>query len=401
MEIPVTIKLIQQGGYTMKLSANLRTKSEEDAESLIHAFLKAFNPANSILIRGEEVTIELELDGLSPEVFEDVSSAIGHCEIVLLRYGTVSETEAASKTEEQVDEEETSREVEEHSPSASTDSNSEDSKASSTSLEKEQLIQRLDELAQNSMSYDTFIQNVTSIFEFDKKNELFLVNVLRVTGEANKIQWHNIQKRLSEINVKMRSSDMQKFTKQIHKYTNMRAIDFIKLLGTYKSKFSTQPDSNTEGTTNNSQEAEESAKMPETPPEGSDSQEEVISQDVAEILKDSMIERRFNLLNRREELSSRITKILDYMGWSSLNGTDQYVVLSIWQVAVKLKDITFANIFVSPKLTGYTQEKYVAIFSNFINRYMKRIGIKEEIDPIAFLEYSKKYILTERERQTL
>lgn len=401
MEIPVTIKLIQQGGYTMKLLANLRTKSEEDAESLIHAFLKAFNPANSILIRGEEVTIELELNGLSPEVFEDVSSAIGHCEIVLLRYGTVSETEAASKTEEQVDEEETSREVEEHSPSASTDSNSEDSKASSTSLEKEQLIQKLDELAQTSKSYGTFLKSVMRILELDKRNSLFLVNVLRVTGDVDSINWDSIGAKLSEIGVKTSKYDIQKLKNQINKYTNMRVIDFIKLLETYKSKFSTQPDSNTEGTTNNSQEAEESAKMPEHPPKESDSQEEVVSQDVAELLKDSKLEIRFKHIDRREELSSRIVKILDYMGWSSLNGTDQYVVLSIWQVAVKLKDITFANIFVSPKLTGYTQEKYVAIFSNFINRYMKRIGIKEEIDPIAFLEYSKKYILTERERQTL
>ena len=419
----------------MKLLANLRIRSEKNAEYLIQAFFKASNPESSILIREEEVTMALELDGLSSEVIEEVVKAIGHCEIVRLRYGKTSnavsntEVEVVPETAEQVIEAEKSQEAEEHSLGAvelpeSTeqtqktveDSKSEDSKQSkkpkgkrsvkkeatseSTNSEREKFIQKLDELAKDSKSYSLFLKKVMSWFELDKSRSLFLINVLRVTGNVDKIKWATIEAELSKIGVEMCKYDIQRLKRQISKYTNLRVIELIKILEEYKSKFSTL----TESTAETQKEVEEPKpdKMPESSPEVSETEEEnAESKDVAEILKGSKLERRLITLDKRIPINSRVSKILEHMEWSYLNSKDQYAVLTICEIALKLRDITFENIFMSRKLKSFNQTEYVIIFSNFIDRYMKINGINEKIDPVDFLKYFQNIILTSAEKRSL
>lgn len=419
----------------MKLLANLRIKSEKNAEFLLQAFFKASNPESSILIREEEVTMALELDGLSSEVIEEVVKAIGHCEIVRLRYGKTSnavsntEVEAAHETAKQVIEAEKSQEAEEHSLGAEVlpksteqaqktaeDSKSEDSKQSkkpkckrsekkeatseSTNSEREKFIQKLDELAKDSNSYSLFLKKVMSWFELDKNRSLFLINVLRVTGNVAKIHWTTIEAELSKIGVEMSRYDVQKLKGLISKHTNLRVIEVIKILDGYKSKFSTLPESTAE--TQKEVEEPKPDKMPESSPEVSETEEEnAESKDVAEILKGSKLERRLITLDKRIPINSRVSKILEHMEWSYLNSKDQYAVLTICEIALKLRDITFENIFMSRKLKSFNQTEYVIIFSNFIDRYMKINGINEKIDPVDFLKYFQNIILTSAEKRSL
>lgn len=419
----------------MKLLANLRIKSERNAEFLLQAFFKASNPESSILIREGEVTMALELDGLSSEVIEEAVKAIGHCEIVRLSYGKTSEAvsdtevEAAPETAKQVIEAKESQEAEEHSlwaeklPQSTEqtqktveDSKSEDSKqpkktkgkssekkeatSESTNSEREKLIQKLDEFAKDSNSYSLFLKKVISWFELDKNRSLFLINVLRVTEKVAKIQWNTIEAELSEIGVKMARYDVQKLKGMISKQTNLRVIEVIKILDGYKSKFSSLPESTAE--TQKKVEKPKPDKMPESSPEVSDTEEEnAESKDVAEILKGSKLERRLIALDKRDSKSSWVSKILEHMEWSYLNSKDQYAVKSICEIALGLKNIAFENIFANARLQSFNQAEYVEIFSNFIDRYMKRNGINEKIDPIAFLKYFQNTILTDSEKRSL
>lgn len=420
----------------MKLLANLRIKSEKNAEFLLQAFLKASNPESSILIREEEVIMELELDGLSTEIIEEVVRAIGHCEIMLLRYGKTTsdvgfdtEVEAEPETAEEAIKEE-SQEAEEHSPEEAelpesteqTQKTAEDSKSKepkkskkpkakcpekkkstseSTNLETEKFIQKLDELAKDSNTYSLFLKKVMSWFELDQSRSLFLINVLQVTWNVDKICWTTIEAELFKIlGVRMNQYDVNTLRKQVSKKTKLKLLEVIKILDGYKSKFSFLPENTAE--TQKKVERPKPDKMPEGSSEVKGAKEEnAVSKDVAEILKGSKLERRLNALDKKEPIDSRVNKILEQMEWSYLNSKDKYAIQSICEKAVRLRDITFENIFRSGKLQCFNQSEYVVILSNFIDQYMKKIGIKERIDPIAFLKYFQDAILTNVEKQNL
>ena len=66
-----------------KFWAKVRFKQEKNAEHLIRAFFQDFNPASSIVVRGEEAKLEIAFRQPPMAIID----AINHCEVIELNYG--------------------------------------------------------------------------------------------------------------------------------------------------------------------------------------------------------------------------------------------------------------------------------------------------------------------------
>lgn len=360
----------------MKFQAELRIKKQENAEHLVKAFFKAFNPKNSIFLRGTEVRLEFELEQLSPEVLEVVSEAVADCEILSFTYGKTS-----IKVEDLFEEEAQENNLEANSPTP------EETQEADQYQEKDEFKEKLDEFAQKSASYEEFLNKVLELFEFQETEKQLLMEVMQVLGKVNKIKWETIDEELSKIGIKISWYQKQKLKSCISKKYSVRLIEFIKILEGYKNKFSTLSKKSTEP-----QEQENINSSEENPAE---------TKNVEELFKKSKLKRRLITLNKRESIRTRITYILAFMEWSFLNSRDQYVVQSICEIAMKLKNINFDDIFNNSKLQAFNKSEYIALFYKFVNRYAKVEGIIEKIDPIDFLKYLQTYVLTDAEKQDL
>ena len=66
-----------------KIWAKVKFRNGKNAESLIKAFFKNFNPESSIVVKGMEARMEI--------IFREppmlIIDAIGHCEVIELNYG--------------------------------------------------------------------------------------------------------------------------------------------------------------------------------------------------------------------------------------------------------------------------------------------------------------------------
>ncbi len=360
----------------MKLQAELRIKKEENAEHLVKAFFKAFNPKNSIFLRGTEVRMELELEQLSPEVLEVVSEAVANCEIFALRYG-----ETFTKVEDFFGKEVQGNDLEANSPTP------EETQKADQYQEKDEFKEKLNEFVQKSASYEEFFNKVFELFELQETEKQLLTEVMQVSGKVNKIKWETIDEELSKIGIKISWYQKQKLKSCISKKYSLKLIEIIKILESYKNKFSTLSKKSTEP-----QEQKNINGSEENPAE---------TKNVEELFKKSKLKRRLITINKRESINSRITYILVFMKWSFLNSREQYGVQSICEIAMKLKDINFDDIFKNSKLQAFNKSEYIALFYKFVNRYAKIEGIIEQIDPIDFLKYLQTYVLTDAEKQDL
>ena len=100
----------------MKFWAKLGISRNVEAENLIRAFFKEFNPESSIVIRGKEGKVEIIFDKSPPM---KIIEAVNHCEVIEFNFGKElgvysesKETETSEEPEKVEEEEETSEEPE-------------------------------------------------------------------------------------------------------------------------------------------------------------------------------------------------------------------------------------------------------------------------------------------------
>ena len=133
-----------------KFWAKVRFKQERNAEYLIKAFFKDFNPESSIVVRGKEAKLEI----VFPKPPMAIIDAINHCEVIELNYGKnlkeyredeyameqteqkTAESETSEQTEQETTESETSEQTEQETAESETSEQTEQETAESETSEQ-------------------------------------------------------------------------------------------------------------------------------------------------------------------------------------------------------------------------------------------------------------------------
>lgn len=379
----------------MKLTAKLRIVDEKNVKFLMKAFLKNFNPENSILICGETAKLEIDISNLPNDNIDELSDAISHCEVIELGYGKFSKETCT--TDDEKEENAVEQPVENletlQGDQSSSKTSEEQSSGKTEGLTETGIIDKIylhkifDKFYEESNTFREFLEKVFEYLELSRENRLLIVNVIRYARELEKTTWVEIEKILSEKGVSIKANSKVKLKREIEKHTNLRAIGLIKILIRYGKQNSTTEEKLEDDT------SEKKIEGKNNP----------VRKDVAEVLSGSNFERRLLTMDKKETIGEKLEEILKYMRWESLNPQNQYIVFNICKIAIRLKEITFDSIFADEKMKSFraSKDKSIDIFSAFIERFMKNCSIEEEINSIDFLKYLQDKILTDEEKSKL
>ena len=254
-----------------KFWAKVRFKQERNAECLIKAFFKDFNPESSIVVRGKEAKLEIVFRKPPMAIID----AINHCEVIELNYGknlkeynedeyameqteqetTESETseqseqettesETSEQTEQETTESETLEQTEQETTESETLKQAEQETTESETLEQTKkkkgrpstapiTISELEKIAEKSSSFEHFATLIAEWLEMDKRKDFFK-NLIIVSTEFDKIRWKELEKALKSKRVVYTQWDKAWVGQQISEKLNEYQATMLSFLNTVR-----------------------------------------------------------------------------------------------------------------------------------------------------------------------
>ncbi len=394
-----------------KFWAKVRFKQGENAEYLIRAFFRNFNPTSSIVVRGKEAKMEIAFQEPPMAIID----AIGHCEVIELNYGrnlTEYEEDENLKVEkpndsEQEKTESKSTEQEEVESESSEKTKQQKKKREEQSTKKVNstaiTIPELEEIAKNSTSFKHFANLVSEWLEMGTKKNFF-TNLVIASAEVDKITWPNLESTLKDKNIfctqwyKVYSG--RQVSKKLKEYS-ITLLSFLNVTSKYKEyafknvdEYSTVEYSNERATETEKEviNVEESAK---------ESDEGVISNHRVKMecmpgIKD--FEETLASVDKTQPVQERVRYVLEAMGLNELPEKEQKQLVEIASLAVKKEKINVDIIFADADIPIEQNKTVRMTFSKFINDFVQKYESGgEKVKLFNFFSELQKIVMFENE----
>lgn len=427
-----------------KFWVKVKFKQEKNAEHLIRAFFQNFNPASSIVVRGKEAKMEI--------VFREppmaIIDAINHCEVIELNYGKnlkeykedenlqveaendskqrnvgvecsekIEQTNAESENSEQT--KQTNVEIENSEQTEQTNAESENSEQTEhpkkkrgrpatqkleskkeTKSEPTVKIQKLEEIARKSNSFEHFAELVAQWLEMGKRQEFFK-NLIIVSAEVDKITWKELEKALKNKNIFYKEWDKiwsgQQVSKKLKEYS-ATMLSFLKVTKKYKEysfkeveEYSTEENSSkqdVEKTTTNFEEKNDKFNETVFP------KTRVKMECMPEIKE---FEETLASVDKTQPVEERVRYVLGAMGLNNMSVKEQKQIVEIASTAVKKERMAFDIIFVEANIPIDQTIAVRMTFSKFVNDFVQKYESGKQVKLLTFLSELQKIIMFESE----
>lgn len=407
----------------MNFRAKIILKEERNAQELILAYFREFNPESSIFIKGNQGIIEVSFEDKPP-----METIIATSKCYVQEFGSGKKWEEYSRLLAQ---ETPEIEIQENEPKQQSDPEEQETLSEeSTSQEnttngenKEELpqlekaeetvtttkkarrpkkidvkIPQLEEIAQKATSFDHFLTLVVEWFEMGKRTEIFK-NVLIVGCEVEKISWKEIEVELDRRNVKFADWDKIWLNKKVSEKLQDKFITIIPLLSAlrkYKNDFSEHEEvqENTE------------CKADETASGEAATIESDYNLPVSRVRMDCMpeipyFEATLSKLDKTKDVEDRIKYVLNAMGLEKKCEQDRSKIIKISCELIKTRVIT-DEVFSTEESSASDEElESRMIFSTFINEFARKYDPQAKVRVKDFLKQLQQIVMTESEIESL
>lgn len=407
----------------MKIWAKIRFKGEKNAEHLIRAFFKEFNPESSIVIRGREAKVQIVFDKRPPM---EMVEAITHCEVVEFYFGkplgdyeeeqpyqVVEREEVLQGTDQVVETDEipqgndqvvegdknpqgtsqvaereeipqgTHQEVDGKKVPQGVDQAVGEEEISQKDKKPKRKIGRparkefinipyLEEIAKKATSFEHFAKLVAEWLEMDKRQVLF-ENLVIVAAEADRVSWKELEEALNNREVIYNKWDRIWCTRQVSEKLKDYSVTMLTLLSTmaqYKNYSFGHEQSEEDSKNRVKMEC-----MPEIP-----SFEEVLGS-----------------VDKTQPIEDRVKYVLTAMGWNKKNAQEQQEIFAIANTAVRLGKMSFDIIFLKANIPMESSVKARMTFSKFINHFVKEYASDKKVKLLDFLKEMQEIVMYESE----
>ena len=395
----------------MRFWAKLKLEGEQ-AGRLIREFFVYFNPESSILIKGNEATIEIVFDK-SPQM--EIIGAITSCDVIDFLYEGTKELPielAKHVKKEQVETEETHENEEHHQEAPKTRKPRQKRKEKEEQTENVR-IPVLDEIANTVHSYGEFIMAISIALDLNSKQEAFFKEVVEIASNLEKISWKRIKEEVESKGKKWYGYGQiqcSQIVTEKFENTDVTIMSLIKAIVQYrtfefkahegKSSGSTLESLDENTTTEHVGTAVEEANIEvheeetqEVPAEPTQ-----LSRKKIECMPDiPHLEAAIGSVNKTKPIETRVRYVLEHMGLSGRAKSEIQEILSLANEAMNLKDSSeMSELDVSA-------EAWVS-FAELLDDFMNRNGHGGEDEMVRvedFLSDLQKVILTEKELASL
>ena len=414
-----------------KFWVKVKFKQEKNAEHLIRAFFQNFNPASSIVVRGKEAKMEI--------VFREppmaIIDAINHCEVIELNYGknlkeykedenlqveaendskqrnvevecsekieqTNAESENSEQTEQTNAESENSEQTEHPKKKRGRPATQKLESKKETKSEPTVKIQKLEEIARKSNSFEHFAELVAQWLEMGKRQEFFK-NLIIVSAEVDKITWKELEKALKNKNIFYKEWDKiwsgQQVSKKLKEYS-ATMLSFLKVTKKYKEysfkeveEYSTEENSSkqdVEKTTTNFEEKNDKFNETVFP------KTRVKMECMPEIKE---FEETLASVDKTQPVEERVRYVLGAMGLNNMSVKEQKQIVEIASTAVKKERMAFDIIFVEANIPIDQTMAVRMTFSKFVNDFVQKYESGKKVKLLTFLSELQKIIMIESE----
>ena len=438
-----------------KIWAKVKFRNEKNAECLIKAFFKNFNPESSIVVKGMEARMEI--------IFQEppmlIIDAIGHCEVIELNYGKnlkeykedknvqvetefdpkqeseedVNSEQTEQESEEDVNSEQTERESKEIESSEQTEQESEEDvnseqieqeskeienseqtekikkkngrpttkKNESTKTESKIInIPELKEIAKKATSFDNFAELIAKWLEMDKRQEFFK-NLIIVSADVDKIRWKELEEALKNNNIAYTQWNKVWSSRQVSEKLKEKSVTILPLLNAI-AEYKGYPFKQKEEQSKKGKSIEQSTeRVTENAEENSEGSIETISSK-PRIKMECMpeikeFEETLASVDKTQPVKERVRYVLETMGLTKLSTQEQKQIIEIASTAVKKGRMAFDIIFVEAKIPIEQTMTARMTFSKFINDFVQKYESDRKVKVLTFLSELQKIIMLENE----
>ena len=417
----------------MKIWAKIRFKGEKNAEHLIRAFFKEFNPESSIVIRGREAKVQIVFDKRPPM---EMVEAITHCEVVEFYFGkplgdyeeeepdqVVEGEEIPQGTDQVVETDEipqgTDQVVESEEIPQGTDQEVDGKKVAqgvdqvvgeeeiSQKVEKPKRkigrparkefinIPYLEETAKKATSFEHFAKLVAEWLEMDKRQVLF-ENLVIVAAEADRVSWKELEEALKNREVLYNQWDRIWCTRQVSEKLKDYSVTILALLSTM-AQYKNYSFGNEQSEEENSTEQAIVGTITEEPPV---QVKEVVSKNRVKMEcmpEIPSFEEVLGSVDKTQPIEDRVKYVLTAMGWNKKNAQEQHEIFEIANTAVRLGRMSFDIIFLKANIPMESSMKARMTFSKFINDFVKEYGSDKRVKLLDFLKEMQEIVMYESE----
>jgi len=390
----------------MKFWAKVRFKGEKNAEHLIRAFFKEFNPESSIVIRGKEAKVEIIFNNNPPM---ELIEAINHCDVLEFNFGKALGEYSEDETEQVVVEEETSEQTEQAGVDEETSQQTEQpkkkrgrpatKKAEPTKVVNVETVNvpQLEEIAKKATSFEHFVKLVAEWLEMDKRQEFF-VNLVIVGTEVEKMSWKELEKALKNKGVFYSQWDKiwtgQQVSEKLKDYS-VTMLPLLNAMAQYKdySFGHEQSDENSTeqatGETVTVVEEKSSGEVEETTPKN-----RVKMECMPEI---PHFEETLGSVDKTQPIEDRVRYVLTAMGLEKKNAQEQQEIFEIANTAVRVGRMAFDIIFLKANIPMESSMKARMTFSKFINDFVSEYDSDKKVKLLDFLKQLQEIVMYESE----
>ena len=422
-----------------KFWAKVRFKQERNAEYLIKAFFKDFNPESSIVVRGKEAKLEIAFQKPPMAIID----AINHCEVIELNYGKnlkeysedeyameqtkqetaesetseqtkqeTAESETSEQTKQETAESETSERTKQETAESETSEQTEQETAESETSEQtkqetvesetsEQVkkkkgrssttpitILELEKIAEKTSSFEHFATSIAEWLEMDKRKDFFK-NLIIVSTEVEKIRWKELEKALKSKKVFYTQWDKvwvaQQISEKLNEYS-VTPLSFLNTVRRYKDY--------------SFKDLDEISK-PEDPivPSEEIRKEETVTEIQKPRLKMECMpeikefEEVLASVDKSQSVEDRVRYVLNAMELSKMSDKEQRQIVEIASTAVRKGRIAFDIIFVEAKIPIEQTMEARMTFAKFINNFVQKYDSSKKVKVLAFLSDLQKIIM--------
>lgn len=401
----------------MKFWAKVIFRGERNAEHLIRAFFKEFNPESSIVIKGKDANVEIVFESKPPL---EIVEAISYCDILDFNFGKDSEEcsdpQMKMETFEQIKQEEMLAEpedvvsednqgedkpLEENMPEENepeivkeeTVSKVEKTKKKRAKVAKKEKepkkeneevhLPKLDEFAQKVTNFEGFVNAVATWLEMDKRKEFF-VNLAITASEVEKITWKSLVEGLEKKGIPCSQWDKIWTTSQVSeklKDENVTILPLLKAMTKYNPSYFVNFNNKYLHKENTEQETVV--------------QEEVLNKDtktesVSEI---SALEDIFNRVDKTQTVEERVCYVLNSMGLKAKSEAEQLQLFELVNTAVRVEKMTFDIIFLKANIPMEESMSARMNLSTFINDFVKKYDSDKKLKVLDFLKQMQMSIM--------
>lgn len=413
----------------MRFWAKLKLEGEQ-AGRLIKEFFVYFNPENSILIKGDEATVEIVFDK-SPN--QCIIQAIADCRVIDFLYEGTKKlpheiAKLAKQEQKQAEEGEESTTQHKEAPKVQKPRQKLEKKEEKPTKD---VLPVLDEIAGMVHTYEEFVMAVSIWLGLNSKQEAFFKEVVEIATNLEKISWKRIKEEMENKGEKwygygqIQCSEIvtDKFKNINPNVTIMNLIKAIVQYRTFEFKKVHEEEKASEETSSNdgeiseetevlqtssadvqseeakatSEEEHQELKTDDAPQEAPPGPNDLTPKRIEHMPDIPFLTRAIERVNKTKPIEVRVRNVLESMGLNGRTKPEIQEILSLASEAMRVKD--------SSEMSGLdvSAEAWVA-FAELLDDFMKRCGHGAEDEMVRvedFLSDLQKVILTEEELASL